>query len=241
MAAGKGPALTAPQREFLERFFADETVAPRFCLVGGTALAGFHLHHRRSEDLDLFCTEPDAPLGLLDDAFDLVEKITTSLGWRVDRQGGGRRHLRLAIEIPGVEVRELRRIDLALPWAPFLEPPELHGTVRVAALRDLALGKLIAAAERPALELKDVVDLHALEGVPGIRLVDLVDRARVISPRFSPLELASRVTAVPHLESQWVRFRKDYLFWDDLRFSDLLEFGRRLAREIDLLLGPPAG
>jgi hypothetical protein len=45
------PRLTQLQRDLLEAFFARET---QFALAGGTALGGFHLGHRQSQDLDLF-------------------------------------------------------------------------------------------------------------------------------------------------------------------------------------------
>lgn len=43
--------LTPLQREILERFFARQS---GFFLTGGGALAGFHLGHRETHDLDLF-------------------------------------------------------------------------------------------------------------------------------------------------------------------------------------------
>lgn len=49
--------LTRLQRELLEAFFARER---RFFLTGGAALAGFHLHHRVTHDLDLFTKDAGA-------------------------------------------------------------------------------------------------------------------------------------------------------------------------------------
>jgi hypothetical protein len=45
--------LTPLQKQVLEAFFRREQ---RFFLSGGAALAGFHLAHRRTHDLDLFTT-----------------------------------------------------------------------------------------------------------------------------------------------------------------------------------------
>ena len=45
--------LTAGQRAFLDHLLESELVE-HFYLTGGTALSAFHLHHRRSDDLDLF-------------------------------------------------------------------------------------------------------------------------------------------------------------------------------------------
>jgi len=43
--------LSALQRALLEAFFSREG---EFYLTGGAALVGFHLHHRHTDDLDLF-------------------------------------------------------------------------------------------------------------------------------------------------------------------------------------------
>src|SRR6185295_3347819 len=49
--------LTALQREVLDAFFERER---GFFLTGGAALAGFHLGHRATDDLDLFTLDPSA-------------------------------------------------------------------------------------------------------------------------------------------------------------------------------------
>lgn len=53
---------TSKQREFLEAFF-DEGGSRPFMLAGGTALSGFYLHHRASDDLDLFTYDTEAMRG----------------------------------------------------------------------------------------------------------------------------------------------------------------------------------
>jgi hypothetical protein len=60
----------------LEAFFSREE---RFFLTGGAALAGFHLGHRETHDLDLF-TLSDA----LDDGFALSSEIARQLGASVE-------------------------------------------------------------------------------------------------------------------------------------------------------------
>ncbi len=46
--------LTPKQSEFLELASGDSQIVRHFYLTGGTALAEFYLHHRLSEDIDLF-------------------------------------------------------------------------------------------------------------------------------------------------------------------------------------------
>lgn len=48
--------LTSNQHKFLELAQADKELNRWFYLTGGTALSEFYLHHRLSEDIDLFTT-----------------------------------------------------------------------------------------------------------------------------------------------------------------------------------------
>ena len=57
MGSSPPSTLTALQAEVLRAFFERER---GFFLTGGGALAGFHLGHRTTDDLDLFTTDEDA-------------------------------------------------------------------------------------------------------------------------------------------------------------------------------------
>ncbi len=239
VVTGRGPVgLSGPQRQFLEAFFRREALAKAFYLAGGTALAAFHLHHRLSEDLDLFTVDAAARPDLARDVVPAVEEIGARLGWRVAVESPGIRHVRIHVHVPGSPPRHLRRIDLARPDLPLTMSPETGpGGIRVAGLRDLALGKVVAASRRR--ELKDIVDLFALDSFPLLDLRAVIERADHLDSRFTPLELAARAAAVKQEEEQWDSFRREFLQWE-IRFSDLVAFGRRLARMIDDYLGPPA-
>ena len=77
--------LTPLQQLVLEAFFRREQ---RFFLSGGAALAGFHLAHRRTHDLDLFTTadvieDGEQALALMADELGAtVEKIQTTPDFR---------------------------------------------------------------------------------------------------------------------------------------------------------------
>ena len=64
--------LTPLQVELLEAFFQHED---RFYLTGGGALAGYHLGHRETHDLDLFALSPimDDGVGLSDRRLEMSE------------------------------------------------------------------------------------------------------------------------------------------------------------------------
>lgn len=64
------------QKEFLEEFFRREH---HFFLTGGAALAGFHLGHRETHDLDLFTLE-DA----IESGFAVANQVARELGASVE-------------------------------------------------------------------------------------------------------------------------------------------------------------
>jgi predicted nucleotidyltransferase component of viral defense system len=51
----KGKILSSVQQKLLKVFSEDKRISEKFYLTGGTALAGFYLGHRYSDDLDFFC------------------------------------------------------------------------------------------------------------------------------------------------------------------------------------------
>jgi hypothetical protein len=104
----------------------------RFHLAGGTAIA-IHLHHRRSEDLDLF-----GPARASFAPFEAAARTSPS-ELQVVRAGEATLHL----EVGGVPVDVVR-----YPYA-LLEPAEPGpGGIRVAGLLDLATNKLAAISKR---------------------------------------------------------------------------------------------
>ncbi|MCK4470303.1 MAG: nucleotidyl transferase AbiEii/AbiGii toxin family protein, partial [Anaerolineae bacterium] len=72
--------LTPLQHAFLQRFF-NLDVGQRFFLTGGTALAAFHLHHRISDDLDLFTLDVEA----LADVDREIESLAAELNCTIGR------------------------------------------------------------------------------------------------------------------------------------------------------------
>lgn len=64
--------LSPFQRDIARGFFARES---RFFLSGGGALVGFHLHHRTTDDLDLFSLT-----AALEDGLMVVQAVASELG-----------------------------------------------------------------------------------------------------------------------------------------------------------------
>lgn len=158
-------------------------VEPPFILSGGAALAGVHLGHRTTRDLDLFWRNR-ARLG---DVPDAVEQRLTNLGLSVAAVQTSLSfvQLRVADENSAVVV------DLIAEAADSIEPPERHlvgsAEILVDSLRAILAEKLCALLERS--EIRDLVDVEAL-----LQSGESLDVAIEDAPRrdrgFSPLTLA---------------------------------------------------
>jgi Nucleotidyl transferase AbiEii toxin, Type IV TA system len=142
--------LTALQQDFLHIFFR---LNSQFFLTGGAALAGFHLGHRETHDLDLFTLEDamaDGMAALAEAAHEMVatlEAIQTAPDFR-------RVLLQRGTEAIVVDlVRE--RVPQALP-----EKLVING-IRMDPPEEILANKLCALLARA--EIRDLVDVRALE------------------------------------------------------------------------------
>jgi Nucleotidyl transferase AbiEii toxin, Type IV TA system len=150
--------LTPLQAEILDSFF---TLESRFYLTGGGALAGFHLRHRETHDLDLFTLSP-----VLEDGVRGLRAVARELGasWQDLRTAPDFRRILLSREDESVIV------DLVVERTEQVRPEKLtFGKVRVDPAEEIFANKLCALLGRS--EIRDLVDVRALEE-SGLSLSD---------------------------------------------------------------------
>ena len=142
--------LTPLQRDLLEAFFQRES---RFFLTGGAALAGYHLGHRETADLDLFTTT------------DLLAGGRAALQAAVIAVGASMENLHTS---PDFRRQLVRRggegvvVDLVHERAPQGEQPKMDfGAIRVDPPDEILANKLCTLLSRA--EIRDLVDVLALE------------------------------------------------------------------------------
>lgn len=178
--------LDAAQRLVLEHL-ARSDLAPHFTLTGGTALAAFHLHHRRSDDLDLF-SEEDVPLdrvnGFLQDISGLE---ITSFQRRFDRK----------IFTANASGQPLKIEFTKFPYPHVCGREEVATGLWVDSSNEILVNKLLAMTDRR--EPKDDVDVYFLlqrpESPTLLQAMQLAERKfGVPGLRYS---LQSRLLAVP--------------------------------------------
>jgi len=151
MASSPPSKLTALQREVLDAFFQRER---GFFLTGGAALAGFHLGHRMTDDLDLFTPQQAA--------FDRGRFVLADVAAAV----GGTLEVRQ--DAPGFKRLVLTRgdeglvIDLVKDVGPQLHADKLdRDNILLDPPDEILANKLVALVGRA--EERDLVDVMFLE------------------------------------------------------------------------------
>ncbi len=129
---------------------------PAWTLTGGGALAGFHLGHRPTRDLDLFF---HGQRSLDHSPEEVVRRLEAAgLTVAVERTAPTFRRLRVT------DGAEVLLIDLVADPVPNVEAPELRqfegATILVDSPHEILVNKLTALLSRS--EVRDLVDLEAL-------------------------------------------------------------------------------
>lgn len=170
--------LSGFQRDALEAIFA--RAKDSLFLTGGAALAGFHLGHRTTDDLDLFTVDPEAferTRYVMDDA---AAALGATLSVRQDAPGFRRYAL--------VRGQEALVVDTILERTVQLRPNKSRfGALLVDPPEEILANKLTAVAGR--MEERDLVDLLFLERA-GFRLEDGLPGALAKDGGATPATLA---------------------------------------------------
>jgi predicted nucleotidyltransferase component of viral defense system len=178
--------LDEAQRIVLRRLACSD-LAEHFTLTGGTALGAFHLHHRRSQDLDLF-SERDVPLSSIDAFLKTVPELEiASFQRRYDRK----------MFTATVAGQPLKIEFTKFPFEHVCGRQEVEPGLWVDAPSEILVNKLLAMTDR--CEPKDYVDVYFLlrtEGGPGL-LEALVLAERKFGIAGLRYSLQSRFLAVP--------------------------------------------
>jgi len=166
--------LSPLQEDLLHAFFQRED---RFFLSGGGALAGFHLAHRETHDLDLFTLE------------DALDRGISALGGAARYLGATIEAIQTAPDFRRVLVqRGAEVVDLFREYVAQASPEKrvIRG-IRVDPPAEIMANKLCALLSRS--EVRDLVDLRALEQA-GYSLDDALTAAGTKDKGLTPAQRA---------------------------------------------------
>jgi hypothetical protein len=221
--------LTDIQRRFLETFFTSGPISTHFYLSGGTALAGFYLHHRLSDDIDLFTRD----VAQIKRARERIEASITACALEItarrEIEEERREYLEYKLQGDPHPTHPLRKIDVVRDTDPIFSPPELYGVIRVDSLLNIAVNKVAAIFSRSD-EAKDYVDLYFILKTQPFDLDALLPMAAQKDLGFDELRFAASLAGVSGL-GRLVPFLERYMV-KPLRVDDLVRFCEETAARI---------
>lgn len=179
--------LTDIQRNVFSIVAKNATIRRLFYLTGGTALSGWHLHHRQSDDLDFF-TDHDVDLSYITG---VVKHITDELHIASARY----EHLydRNIFYLP---TNPELKIEFTKYPFPSLDKKTTYNRFFIDSLLDIGVNKLFTIFDRN--DPKDFVDLYfILKHVPLKKLISGVKKK--FDFIITPLTLGSELMKVRHM------------------------------------------
>lgn len=208
--------LNELQKEFLERFFKHDS---RFFLTGGAALVGFYLHHRQTDDVDLFTLENEIERG-----FRLVNEVAREMGASVESLQTSPDFRRLLL------LRGERAIvvDLVHEYVYQIDRDKsvING-IRLDTPEEILANKLCALLSRS--EIRDLVDVRALE-IAGNSIESALDAAAQKDTGFTPAQLAWVLSEI--------RFGNDLIPPGDVTRIELQDYLKDLLTRLSRLAFP---
>lgn len=187
--ASSSSKLTELQWDFIRAVFAqgDDTLR----LTGGAALAGFHLAHRATDDIDLFASVPSDLLTQVRH----LDATATAIGATM-----------LRLQTSPNFVRSLLRrgessceIDLAVDSTVTVAAAESQHGIRLDPLREIAANKVTTLLSRT--EVRDLVDLYWMVRRAGVSLDQAYEDALRKEAGLSPDTLQMTIGWIPLQEA----------------------------------------
>lgn len=212
-------SLTRLQSDVLRAFFARDY---QFFLTGGAALTAFYLHHRETDDLDLFTTRP-----ALNEGIETLTACAQELGASVEVVRDTPHLKRLVLRQGGEQVKVDLVHDL-VAQGPHAKR-EIDG-MRVDAPEEILANKLCALLGRS--EVRDLVDVYLLERA-GYRVDDALPVAATKDGGMEAGQLAAVLM-------DW-ELGPDLAPPGGIMRADLDVYRRALITRLLRLAGPPAG
>lgn len=204
--------LTPKQRNLLKYLFSQNNISSHFHLTGGTALSEYYLHHRYSEDIDLFSKKEVDPLAIQI----ILKKIAQELGIkRIDFQKSFNRNL-FFLHF------EKEVIKTEFTYFPFSEIEKLAviGSVPIESLIDIAVNKTFTIYQNP--RSRDFIDLYFILQKKQWKFNELLQKARIkFDTNIDPLQLGQQLLQVKELKDYPRMLNKiNHRIWQDFWFDE---------------------
>lgn len=160
--------FTKTHLSFLE-LFGKQSFSKRFYLSGGTALAGFYIPYRYSEDLDFF-SEGEVRV---DEITTFLRSIKSKLGFESFEYNTSFNRNLFFLKFPDDTLK------LEFTYYPFkqLGNPKEELGIKIDSIEDIAINKLFTIYQNP--RSRDFIDLYMIIKKYGFSIGDLVKKAKI--------------------------------------------------------------
>lgn len=173
------------QKDFIVLFAKNKFLKKRFYLTGGTALAGYYLHHRYSEDLDFFSQEEIDIAGI--NVFFREIKNAVKIQ-KIDYQQSFNRNIFFLHT-----KREILKVEFTyFPFEQAEKPLQKNG-ILVDSVKDIAINKAFTILQNP--RARDFIDLYyILKKYKSLSLSKLLKLARIkFDSQIDPIQLGTQL------------------------------------------------
>lgn len=169
-----------------------------FYLTGGTASSRGYLHHRFSDDLDLFVND-DAHFGLWSDR--VIHALAAASNWRVDVGLREARFVRLVLHAGDIDLK----LELVNDVPSHVGEIRAHETLgRLDSAENILANKLTALADRQ--EPKDLADVWGFCRLLGLSITQALEGAHSKASGLFPVDLARVLLGADRSDWQLVRW-----------------------------------
>lgn len=178
--------LTLEQDYFLQFAGESKYLREHFYFTGGTPLAAFYLHHRLSEDLDLFIEETEVPLRFVTS---FIKKTSKELGIKKFDYTNflGLHSFQLYFS-----KTKLLKVDFNYYPFPRIEKGIKYKNIEVDSILDIAVNKVHTIAMKP--RARDFIDIYFIIKELGYSFRDLLKKAKIkFDWHIDSLQLGSRL------------------------------------------------
>jgi len=151
---GRNTILTPIQRKFLELVQAEKYLTSKYYWTGGTVLSEFYLHHRDSEDIDLFTQKDEVNLPSVKDFIGISGAKLGAKGISYTRF--------LGLHTFVLNFNEDNQLKIDFNYYPFLRinTGKKWNNINIDSIEDIAVNKVHTISVQP--RSRDFIDLYFL-------------------------------------------------------------------------------
>ncbi|MBI3290365.1 nucleotidyl transferase AbiEii/AbiGii toxin family protein [Candidatus Microgenomates bacterium] len=213
---GKIQFQTKEQQIILDEISKNEFIRSHFYFTGGTALSSVYLHHRYSDDLDLFSEEK----------FDNQTILTLVEEWGKKNNFTLQARFAEVVYIFNLTFKNKARLKVDFGWYPYkrLNKEKVLDGIEIDSLLDIAVNKLLTVSQRS--DVKDFVDLYFL--LQKFTIWDLIEGVRIkFRMKIEPLLLAADLLKIDDFKDMPRMIKL-------LSLKDLQAFYKNLAKKLGM-------